>query len=149
MDTRAVGDVAEAAVLHAFARVGLSVWLPWSRFGCADLIVENGAGRIVRVQVKSGRVRDGCVVANGRSTDHGSGRRSYLGRVEVVAVHVPALEQQFVVPVEEIPGYDIRLRLVEPLNNQRVGVRFAADFLLDDWAQGFAGALPVGVAVAR
>lgn len=138
MDTRARGDEAEAAALHAFTRHGLHVWLPWSRFGAYDLLVESGTGAFVRAQVKSGRVRDACVIANTRSTDHGSGRRSYLGRADILVIHAGAIDEQFVVPVTEACGFDIRLRLQPARNNQRVGVRHARDYRLADWAQRFA-----------
>jgi len=134
IDTRARGDEAEAAVLHAFTRHGLRVWLPWSRFGACDLLVEGAHGAFVRVQVKSGRVRDRCVIANTRSTDHGSGRLSYLGHVDVLAIHVAELNEQFVVPISEACGFDIRLRLSPTRNNQRARVRFARDYLLAEWA---------------
>ena len=132
MDTRAVGDAAEAAILNAFTQAGLLVWMPWSRFGPSDLMVET-PDDLFRVQVKSGRVRRGCVLANARSTDHGQGRRSYDGLIDIIAVHVPEIDRQFVVPVEQC-NFEIRLRLTPTLNSQAAGVRWAADHRLEDWA---------------
>jgi len=140
MDTRSRGDIAEAAVLHALTRGGLAVWTPWSRFGACDLMVENNVGRIARVQVKSGRVREECVVSNCRSTDHGSGRKTYVGHVDFLVIHVPELEEQFVVPIEEACGFEVRLRLQPTRNNQRLRVRYARDYRLADWIEQFAAA---------
>jgi len=135
MDPRTRGDAAEAVVLAALAEAGLAVWLPWSRSGPCDLLVESPAGRVVRVQVKCGRYRDGCVLSNSRSTDHGSGRRSYLGVVDVIAVHVPELRKQFVVPVELVQGFEVRLRVDPTRNGQVRRVRHARDHRLEDWAR--------------
>ncbi len=129
-------------MLHAFTRHGLAVWLPWSRFGACDLLVENAAGAFVRAQVKSGRLRDGCVVANTRSTDHGRGRQPYLGRVDILVIHLARIDEQFVLPVEEACGFDVRLRLSRPRNNQRAGVRWARDYRLSDWAKRFKASAP-------
>lgn len=86
-DTRQRGDLAEAAVLHAFTEAGLLVSTPFGRFGPYDLIIDLPGGRLVKVQVKSGRVREGCVLFNSCSTDHGRGREVYVGRADVFAVH--------------------------------------------------------------
>lgn len=138
MDTRVRGAAAEAAILAAMTRHGLSVWLPWSAFSPSDLIIESPAGAISRAQVKSGRVRRRCILANSRSTDHGSGRLPYTGAADILAIWVADIEEAFVVPIAEATGYDVRLRLSPAANNQRVGVRFASDYRLETWAAAFA-----------
>lgn len=145
MDTRSRGDTAEAAVLHALTRRGVAVWIPWSRFGACDLLAESRRGHIARLQVKSGRLRDGCVVSNCRSTDHGSGRKTYIGQVDVLAIHVPEPDEQFVVPVAEACGFEVRLRLTATRNNQRLRVRYARDYLLAAWVERSRDAAPVPV----
>ncbi|WP_146175476.1 group I intron-associated PD-(D/E)XK endonuclease [Paraconexibacter algicola] len=133
MDTRTAGDVAEAAVLHALTAAGLVVLTPFGRFGPYDLVVETAPGTFVRVQVKSGRIRNGCVEFNCCGTDHGRGVGSYAGRADVFAVHVHATGEQFVVPVAQARATRMYLRLTHPANNQVRGVRFARDHRLQDW----------------
>lgn len=132
MDTRARGDIAEAAILHALAAANLVVCLPFGRFGPYDLVVELTSG-FVRVQVKSGRLRGGCVEFNCAGTDHGRGVGSYVGRADVFAVHVHATGEQFVVPVAEALRTKMVLRREPTANNQRARIRFAADYRLEDW----------------
>jgi len=132
MDTRAHGDRAEAAVLGAFVAAGLIVSIPFSRFGPYDLAVETPSG-FVRVQVKSGRLRGGCVEFNCVGTDHGNGTGSYVGRADVFAVHVHATGGQYVVPVAEGLATKMYLRLQPTANNQRARIRFASDYHLEDW----------------
>jgi len=135
MDTRARGDIAEAAVLLALEERRIRVWRPWGTSGPCDLLAEAPDGRLLRLQVKCARVRDGCLIANARSTDHGRGRRSYTGLVDAIAIHAPDLSQQFVVPIGEAQGYEIRLRYQPARNRQEVGVRLAADYRLADWVE--------------
>lgn len=133
------GDLAEAAVLHALMRHGFLVLVPFSRFGPYDLVVETPRRDLVRVQVKSGRMRAGCVEFNCCGTDHGGGVGSYAGRADVFAVHVHETGDQFVVPVAEARASKMYLRVTAPANGQRAGVRFAADYRLEDWAARVAG----------
>lgn len=100
MDTRAVGDTAEAAILASLTAAGLDVYLPFGRFGPCDLAVETAEG-FVRVQVKSGRLHGACVEFNCVGTDHGRGAGPYQGRADVFAVHVQETGAQYVVPVAE------------------------------------------------
>ncbi len=134
MNTRAKGDLAEAAVLGAFAAADFIVSIPFSRFGPYDLAVETPSG-FVRVQVKSGRLRGGCVEFNCVGTDHGKGVGSYLNRADVFAVHVHATGEQYVVPVCEAPGGKMYLRQLPAANNQISRVRFARDYLLAGWVE--------------
>ena len=92
MRTVIQGNAAEAAVLHALARAGLPALLPFGNGLPFDLAAVLPNGRIVRIQVKAGRVRHGCVEFNSASTDHGAGQRDYRGRADFIAVSVPALE---------------------------------------------------------
>lgn len=134
MDTRRVGDTAEAAILASLTAAGLDVYLPFGRFGPCDLAVETVTG-FVRVQVKSGRLRGGCVEFNCVGTDHGRGAGLYAGRADIFAVHVQATGQQYVVPVDEAMRTKMFLRLRPAANGQQRRIRWAQDYLLTTWAQ--------------
>ncbi|HEX8753451.1 MAG TPA: group I intron-associated PD-(D/E)XK endonuclease [Solirubrobacterales bacterium] len=131
MSTAIKGNATEAAVLKAFAERGLSVLVPFGDGAPFDLAVHLGGGDFLRVQCKTGRSLNGCVVFNGRSTDHGRGRLSYAGLADVFGVYFPLDDKVYVVPVAS--GFAPRLRLAPPRNNQRRGVRFAVDYELGNW----------------
>jgi hypothetical protein len=61
VNTIARGNAAEAAVLQAFAAAGISVLIPFGSGLSFDLAVVMPGSAILRVQVKCGRVRNGCV----------------------------------------------------------------------------------------
>ncbi len=134
MDTRLLGDIAEAAILQSLTAAGMIVSVPFSRSGPYDLVAEPVADVFVRIQVKSGRLRKGCVEFNCCSTDHGKGTRSYADRADVFAVHVHATGEQFIVPVPvAAAGSKLSLRLVPAANNQTRRIRWAHDHRLAEW----------------
>jgi hypothetical protein len=134
MDTIARGNAAEAAVLNAFIRAGLVVFVPFGDGAPYDLVVDGGQA-LIKVQVKCGRLRDNCVAFNSCGTDHGRGRMSYEGRADVFGVHAPQLERVFIVPVEGCARFQARLRLTPTRNNQQRGVRYAGDYAVESWAR--------------
>jgi hypothetical protein len=128
------GNAAEAAVLAALALADIPALLPFGQGSAFDLVaVVPPRGDFVRIQVKSGRLRNGCVEFNTCATDHGSGRRPYTGRADVIAVHLPEPHMIFIVPVELCPTSKGYLRIDDPRNNQRRRIRLAADFAFDRW----------------
>jgi PD-(D/E)XK endonuclease len=137
MDTIARGNAAEAAVLHAFVAAGVGVLVPFGGGLPFDLGAVMPDGAFLRVQVKCGRVRNGGVLFNAASTDHGRGRLDYRGRADVLAVYVATISRVFVMPVDDCPTFVGFLRLDPPLNNQRRGVRFAEDHTFERWLESY------------
>jgi hypothetical protein len=134
VDTIRRGNAAEAAVLNRLIAAGIHVVLPFGGGLSFDLgAVVPPDGKVARIQVKSGRIRKGCVEFNTCSTDHGQGRRSYLGRADLIAVEVPEWADILMVPVEDCIPFRGRFRIDPPRNNQRTGVRFADDYRFDRW----------------
>ena len=124
--------------MKALIDAGVHAFVPFGGGLPFDLIAVVDDGRLFRLQVKSGRLRNGCVVFNTCSTDHGRGRQDYRGRADFIAVHVAAADDVFVVPVDGCPSYVGALRLEAPRNNQRRRVRLAEDYAFESWVKSFA-----------
>ena len=133
MSTILQGNAAEAAVLQAFAAAGFHVLVPFGGGLPFDLGVVRPNGEILRIQVKAGRVRRGCVEFNSASTDHGRGQQHYRGRADLIAVYEPNLDEVFVLPVDDCPTSRGFLRLQPTRNNQHRGVRRASDYSFQAW----------------
>ena len=128
------GNAAEAAVLAGLVSSHIPVLIPFGQGLAFDLAaIVPPAGAVLRIQVKSGRIRNGCVEFNTCSTDHGSGRQPYVGRADMIAIHVPDPSRLFMVPVHDCPASKGYLRLTEPRNNQRRRVRLAGDYAFEGW----------------
>ena len=134
------GELTEAVVLAEFVKRGFQVFMPWDPSSPFDLLVSADGERFVRVQCKSGRERNGCILFNCRSTDHGNGPGDYLGRADVFAVYCPSQDEVYVLPVEDAARRGTQLRLRPARNNQRQRVRMAEDHTLMRWAASYAAA---------
>lgn len=141
MLTTTRGNAAEAAVLRAFIDAGFDVSVPFGNGQPYDLVVQVAGNLFLRVQCKSAWPRDGVLMFNSRTTDHGQGRIPYDGLADIFGVFFPPLETVYLVPVAAMPSYRGRLRLDPPRNNQRSGIRLAADFEINTWTHEALGQL--------
>ena len=133
MGTLTKGNAAEAAVLNAFVKRGLDVLVPFGEGQPYDLVVHLPGDVFLRVQCKNARWDRGCVVFNGRTTDHGRGRLTYKGLADAFGVFEPRRCGVYLVPVAHVPGYEGRLRVHPTRNNQRLKVRHAKEYEIDRW----------------
>jgi hypothetical protein len=135
MSTRAKGNMAEASVLRALIDRGLHVLVPFGDGHPYDLVVHvPGSEAFLRVQCKCARpTSNGCVHFNGRTTDHGRGRLPYSGLADLFGVYAPLTDAVYLVPVGVVAGFEGRLRLRPTRNNQRRGIRMAADYEIERW----------------
>ncbi len=98
-----------------------------------DLILENDGRSFLRVQCKTGRLRDGVIRFSAQSVQSNTActrARAYAGEVDLFAVYCPDNDRVYVIPVEEVPATAMYLRVEPPRNRQRKGVRWAEDYVL-------------------
>jgi len=134
-------------VLAALVARGFDVSIPFGGGQPYDLIVDLGGTSLLRVQCKMGWAGGGCVRFNARSTDHGHGPRSYRGLADIFGVYFPPSRSIFLVPIVAVAEFEGRLRLEPTRNNQRRGIRFAADYATDRWSRDDLRRLVSGVRI--
>jgi PD-(D/E)XK endonuclease len=110
----------------ALRMAGLRVLLPFGENTRYDLVVEQD-GQFSRIQCKTGRFRGGAVVFKTVSSyaHHRSAqvaRRGYQGEIDYFGVHCAETGGVYLVPIDEVPGTDGRLRVDPALNGQQEGV---------------------------
>jgi hypothetical protein len=128
------GNMTEAMVLSAFAQRGFHVLIPFGDGHPYDLAVHLEGTEFLRVQCKTARPQGGCLIFNVRSTDHGRGPQSYIGLADIFGVYFPPTQTVYLVPIDGVANFEGRLRLEPTRNNQRRGVRIAAEFEIDRWS---------------
>lgn len=128
---KAVGELSEIAVVLHLMRAGYDVARPFGDNARYDLVVDDGA-RLVRVQVKTARLRAGTIqFATSSSQLHrGRGRQHYRGACDLFAAYCPDLDKVYLVPVDGIGAVACSLRIEPPRNGQSAGVRWASDYEL-------------------
>ena len=133
LNPKGVGERSEGFVLAALLRAGYTALRGFGDNERYDLVLDLGE-RFVRVQVKTATYRDGAVVfATCSSAAHrGGSRRHYRGACELFAVYCPELDRVYLVPVADVPKTWGKLRVEPAKNGQAKGVRWAAQYRLDD-----------------
>ncbi len=136
-NTNVKGNVAEAAIALAAAKLGLVVFKPAGEHGRADMALEIGS-RIYRVQCKWGRLgRDGATIIVGvetnRCTSSGYVRTRYArDEVELLAVYAGELDRCYLLPQALFIGKRaVQLRLRPPKNGQRSCINLAEQYEFD------------------
>lgn len=127
-----VGLRTEAAITAELLRRGVRVLQPCGFNHRYDLVLDLD-GEFVRVQCKTGRLRNGAVHFNSESVRCNSTtavRRSYDGDADLFLVHCPDTDGIYAVPVADAPKRGVTLRVDPTANGQSKGVRWASDYLL-------------------
>lgn len=125
-----LGNRSEGVVLSAYLCAGFAVSIPFGTGASYDLVVDAGA-RLLKVQVKTAWVSDGCVRYKSQRRQPGRGltRRPYRsGEADYFAAYCPQTSTIYVVPAEN-HGNEGRLRLDPTRNGQSKMVKRAADYL--------------------
>jgi hypothetical protein len=126
------GEITEAAVIATLIEYRYSVSVPFGDNQRYDLIVDDGTA-LHRVQVKTARDEAlGESIAFRTSSQHciTAKRTTYEGQIEAFIAYLPRTRTCYWIPIDECLGRDKMLRLVPARNNQRHGVRMAADYEL-------------------
>jgi PD-(D/E)XK endonuclease len=129
-----VGTRTEGAILSELLRRGYSVLLPFGPNQRYDLVLDID-GSFMRVQCKTGRLRNGCVMFPAysmRSNTRKSWRRDYKDDVELFLVYCPETGGIYAIPIEEATHTHGTLRIDPTANGQDKGVRWARDYELPE-----------------
>jgi hypothetical protein len=134
MNTKDIGERSEGQVLAALLSAGKVVLMPFGDNQRYDFVIDD-AGKFLRVQCKTGHLREGSVIfATCSSSVHRRGgiRRTYDGDVDFFGVYCPEMRSCYLIPIVELRGKtrNASLRVDEPKNGQKKGVRWAKDFLI-------------------
>jgi hypothetical protein len=128
--TNVKGKLAETMLLAEFVRRGIRVSLPYQADSPYDMVVEMGG--LIRVQVKWGRVEDGCVLfacaSQQRANTSAGFRRAAYQDVDMFGVYCGELEECYLVGADAVSNTIMRLRL-QP-SRQTARVHYADEYRL-------------------
>ena len=131
LTTNQKGAIAETAIAHEAAKLGIGVFKPLAdeRY---DFIFDLRP-RLVRVQCKWAVRRGGALVIpfySARRTRDGVVRNFYSpSEIDAFAAYCAELDRCYFIAGEDVIGRaTLQLRIDPPANNQAVGVRWAKDY---------------------
>lgn len=136
-DTKQIGETSEAIILAELKALGYTVLTPFGDNAKYDLVYDDD-GEFIRVQVKTGQLKDNGVVrfrlrTAGHNNTEGTYRKSYTSNdIEKFAVYCPQNDECYLVDFEDTPETTMSLRLEPPGNGQTKGVNMAEDFELTE-----------------
>jgi hypothetical protein len=133
-DTKSIGDRSEAMVLAALVRNGYRCSIPFGENHRYDILADNGE-RIYRIQVKTGRYRNGVVSVNCCSSHQHrrngpTSTRPYFGEVDFIGFYCPWNQKVYLLPECEFVRSTAHLRILPTANRQNKMIRWAAEFEL-------------------
>lgn len=130
-DTTGRGDLSEFEIVTALMRAGKRVLRPLSAGLRYDLAIDGGDGTVVRVQCKTGVLKDGFITFRVCNAD---ARRPlgvpYQGQIEAFGVFCPQNGRTYLIPMDAVIANSstARLRVDPARNGQHKRVRFAEMF---------------------
>lgn len=132
MDSHERGDATEAVVIAELKRRNIAVSIPFGDNERYDVVVATPDDRLLRVQIKTGWVRDGRIEFHGKSqhtNSTGNTYTTYEGDVDYFIVYSPDLDAMYLIGEREF-GTAIQLRVSEPEQSHET-INWADDFLFD------------------
>jgi hypothetical protein len=130
MNTKDVGNTTEAMVLAALVKAGHAVLVPWGDNLRYDLAIDD-AGKLLRIQCKTGRYQHGAVefAACSSTTHRKAGKKqTYHGQADFFGVYCPQLDTVYFVPIKDVGVSTGILRVEAPKNSQVKKIRWAKDY---------------------
>jgi PD-(D/E)XK nuclease superfamily protein len=129
-----VGDITCAVVLARLLEVFDAVLVPFGENQRYDLVVES-KGSFVRVQCKTGRLRNGVIKFPACSINYehpmprkGFYARDYRGSADFFGIYCPENDAVYLVPVVNVGRKEGSLRIAPARNNQSERIRWASDY---------------------
>ena len=130
-NTTGRGDLSEFEIATALMRAGKRVLRPLSAGLRYDLAIDGGDGTVVRVQCKTGVLKNGVISFRVCNADARRPRGvPYQGQIEAFGVYCPQNGRTYLIPMNAVVANSstAKLRLEPARNGQKRGVRFAEVF---------------------
>ena len=127
-NTSKVGNITVAKVLVALAEHDKVVLTPFGEGLRYDLLIDEG-NRFIRVQCKTGRLRNGRVVFNNYSVT-GAGTKRYGESVDAYGVYCPQNRKTYLVPAVDCTKTATCLRVEPAKNGMQKNIRHAEKYEL-------------------
>ena len=133
-----VGDRTTAMVLARLLEIYEVVLLPFGENQRYDLVIED-ENKFVKVQCKTGRLqKTGAIKFNTSSSSYHhpnaptryGNSHDYRGQADFFGIYCPENGSVYMVPVDAVGRRQAFLRVAPTQNSQRVGVRWARDYLI-------------------
>ena len=99
---KAIGERSEAVIIAKLLLNGEIVLEPFGDNQRYDLVIDR-EGQFLRIQCKTGRIKNGAIIFQCSSNAGGGPKRNYRGQIDLFAVYCPDNDNVYLVPVNDVP----------------------------------------------
>lgn len=130
LSSKQLGNIGELKAALEFAKFGIPIYFPFGDNESADLLAEFN-GKLNRIQVKSTTTNNGSFVTFSlKSSMRGYVHYYTKEEVDYFALYDAIADKLYLMPFT--PKQNISLRFKKPKNNQKAGILFASDYLIEN-----------------
>lgn len=129
LHSRHKGNIAEAFATARLLELGFVVLVPVGNMERFDLVLYDGE-KYIRVQVKTGRLRDGVIKFSTRSVNYKGVAKTYNNEVDLFVVYCPTTKEVYAVNAQDAGTSTLSLRVGESKTTHKT--RLAIDHILRD-----------------
>jgi hypothetical protein len=132
-DTKSIGELSELIVAYSLSRAGYLVSKPFGENARYDFVIDK-YGTLSRVQVKTGRLRNGAILFNTYSSHYhrkGGSCKPYKDDIDFFGVYCPELHSVYLIPIADTAKLSGTIRVNEAKNRQHSQIRWAQPYLID------------------
>lgn len=131
MNKSEIGERTEAMVLAALVKAGKHVLMPFGNSRRYDLVIDEN-GKFIRVQCKTGRLKDGAIHFRTTNVSSAGKNLPYTGQVDCFGIYCPENNKVYLVPIEDLGLGSCVLRIEPRKNNQQNDIRSAVNYEMGD-----------------
>jgi hypothetical protein len=132
MNWKTIGEISEAYIVAELLSNGYVVSKTVGDNQRYDIVVEDVSGRLMRVQCKTGRYKDGFVAFHLCSNSGGLGRKDYHGQIDAFATFCVENKRVYLIPIEKCGTSIMHLRTSYPKSGAVSNVNWASDYIIGD-----------------
>lgn len=127
------GSISEQFIIAHIMSLGFDVSVPVGDNLRYDLIVDDGV-KLHRVQSRTGRVRNGCVVSSLMSSRLNTKKmyKKVFTEKDIDFFAIYCDNAVYILPIENANNSEVSLRIDAPKSKQLEGIRWAKDYLLSE-----------------
>lgn len=137
MNNKDKGNIGESVVLAEFIKRGITVSIPFGDNARYDLVADFN-GRLNKIQVKYCNQKESdnhsiaCPCSSCTNHTKNKGKQTYKNDIDYFAFYMVEWNVTLLVPISEIENKkEVRFRMDKPRNNNKAGIHFVDDYLLD------------------
>lgn len=132
MNWKTTGEISEAYIMAELMANGYTVSKTFGDNQRYDMIVDDGSGKLLRVQCKTGHIKDGVVVFHLFSNSGGLGKKDYHGQIDAFATFCVESKRVYLVPIGRCGTSYIHLRIEYPKSGATSNVNWASEYIVGD-----------------